>query len=114
MPVTVSETFLSISVCDMERATAFYMNALGATVLFTSPRWSSVTIAGVRIGLALVSKCEARHTGLHFAVSDLAAACAEVERAGGRTVRASVEVAPGVVVADVEDSEGNVVVLTQR
>ena len=114
MPVAVSETFLGISVCNMERAAAFYVKALGATVAFGSPGWSSLKIAGVRIGLALVPKSEGSRVGLHFAVSDLATACAEVERAGGRIIKASVEVAPGVVVAEVEDTEGNGFVLTQK
>ncbi len=63
----VVETFFSVSVDDMARATRFYVEALGAAV----------------------------------------------ERAGGRVVAAEVEVAPGVVVADVVDTEANTFTLTR-
>jgi predicted enzyme related to lactoylglutathione lyase len=111
--VKVAETFFSVEVGDMSRATAFYAAALEATVAFTSPAWSSLRIAGVRVGLAAVAHPAGGKTGLHFAVSDLTAARADVERAGGRVVAAAVEVAPGVVIAEVADTEGNVFTLTQ-
>jgi predicted enzyme related to lactoylglutathione lyase len=109
----VSETFFSVDVEDMQRATAFYVDALGASVAHASPAWSSLMIAGVRVGLALVPQHQPVRTGLHFAVADLVSACAEVARAGGRTVTARIEVAPGVVIADVMDSEGNSFTLKQ-
>jgi predicted enzyme related to lactoylglutathione lyase len=114
MPAAVLETFFSLSVRDMPRATAFYVGAFGATVAFASPGWSSLRIAGVRLGLALDPRQTASHAGLHFAVADLAEACAEVERAGGRVVQASVEVAIGVVVGEVTDTEGNTFTLALR
>lgn len=46
-------------------------------------------------------------------MSDLATAGAAVERAGGRVVKASVEVAPGVFVSAITDTEGNGVTLTR-
>ena len=112
--VTVTETFISVEVRDMARATAFYVSALGATVVFASPRWSSLRIAGVRIGLALAPDGTGSRGGLHFAVTDLAAAIAAVEGAGGRRIAPATEVAPGVVVADAADTEGNTFTLTQR
>jgi len=105
--MTVTETFFSVGVVDMRRATAFYVDALGATVAFASPGWSSLRIAGVRLGLALDPQHAPVKTGLHFAVSGLAAACADVERAGGRVAAAEIEVAPGVIVAQVMDTEAN-------
>jgi predicted enzyme related to lactoylglutathione lyase len=114
MPTQVVETFFSISVRDMKRATTFYVTAFGATVATALPFWSSLHVAGVRLGLALVPEHAPTPTGLHFAVVDLADARASVERAGGRVVRASVEVAPGVVVSDVTDTEGNDFALVQR
>jgi predicted enzyme related to lactoylglutathione lyase len=110
----VRETFFSLAVADMARATAFYVAALGASVAFASAGWSSLHIAGVRVGLALAPAHAAGRTGLHFAVDDLAAARADVERAGGRIVAPALELAPGVVVAEVTDSEGNLFTLTQR
>jgi predicted enzyme related to lactoylglutathione lyase len=111
--VTVTETFFSVEVGDMQRATAFYVDALGATVVFASAGWSSLRIAGVRLGLALSREHAAVRVGLHFAVSDLAAARADVERAGGAAA-APIEVAPGVVVAEATDTEGNTFALAQR
>jgi predicted enzyme related to lactoylglutathione lyase len=112
--MVVTETFFSVDVRDMERATAFYVGALGAVVVFASPGWSSLRIAGVRLGLALAPEHTGARVGLHFAVDDLAAARSDVERAGGRVVAPSVEVAPGVLLADVTDTEGNGFALTQR
>jgi predicted enzyme related to lactoylglutathione lyase len=109
----VTETFFSVAVLDMERATAFYVGAFGATVLFASPRWTSLRIAGVRIGLALNEDGGGGPIGLHFAVDDLAAAGVAVERAGGEVASSRVEVAPGVVVCRVTDTEGNTFVLTR-
>jgi predicted enzyme related to lactoylglutathione lyase len=114
MPAAVVETFVSVPVSDMRRATAFYVGALGAVVAHASPGWSSLTIAGVRVGLAFSSEHPGGPTGLHFAVRDLAEARAEVERAGGQVVRAAIEVAPGVIVSEVTDSEGNELTLAVR
>lgn len=114
MPVTVSETFFSVGVRDMARATAFYCDTFGATVAFATPAWTSLRVAGVRLGLAFDSKHTGGATGLHFSVANLTAACAEVERAGGRVEQARVEAAPGVLLGLVVDTEGNGVTLTQR
>ena len=111
--MTVTETFFGVGVVDMRRATAFYVDALGATVAFASPNWSSLRIAGVRLGLNLDPEHAPSRIGLHFVVSDLAAARDDVERAGGRIVAATIEVAPGVVVADVTDTEANTFTLSQ-
>jgi predicted enzyme related to lactoylglutathione lyase len=114
MPAEVVETFVSVAVSDMQRATSFYVGALGAKVEYTSAGWSSLVIAGVRVGLASGADQSGGPTGLHFAVRDLAAARAEVERAGGDVVRAAVEVAPGVMVSEATDSEGNTFTLVVR
>jgi predicted enzyme related to lactoylglutathione lyase len=103
----VSETFFSVDVTDMRRATAFYVEALGASVTFASDFWTSVRIAGVRLGLFLNAEHVPGRIGLHFAVGDLEAGRADVERAGGRIMGQAIEVAPGVVIIEVMDSEGN-------
>src|SRR6478609_964699 len=79
----VQEMFVSVSVRDMERAIAFYENALGAVVDFESATWCSLTIAGTRISLEL-RDCEPSAIGLHFIVEDLVLACSAVIRAGGQ------------------------------
>lgn len=108
MKFKVSETFFSIHVQDMDRATLFYENALGAIKKWSSPRWSSLEVAGVRIGLFTNAEHKGICVGLHFAVTDLAAACASVVKEGGKIISPASEVAPGVVVAEVADSEGNI------
>jgi predicted enzyme related to lactoylglutathione lyase len=65
----------------------------------------------VRVGLALDPEHGGARTGLHFAVSDLAAALAEIQRAGGRVVMPPTEAVPGVVIAEVTDTEDNTFVL---
>jgi len=105
----VTETFFSIDVIDMKRATAFYVDAFGARVSAALPFWSSLHVAGVRIGLFLHPQHSPGRIGLHFVVDDLAEACEGVVRAGGRIVEAPREVAPNVIVADVADTEGNVI-----
>jgi predicted enzyme related to lactoylglutathione lyase len=112
--MTVTETFFSLEVTDMRRATAFYVGALGAIVVFASPSWSSLRIAGVRLGLFLHPEHTAGRVGLHFVVSDLAASRADIERVGGRIGAPSGEVAPGVVITDVTDTEGNTFSLRQE
>ena len=49
--MTVVATYFMVIVADMDRATAFYRDAFGADVKFASPYWTSLTIAGVAIGL---------------------------------------------------------------
>jgi predicted enzyme related to lactoylglutathione lyase len=110
---SVSETFFSVGVRDMDRAVLFYSSALGAATRWSSPRWSSLEVAGVRIGLFSSSEHIGCRVGLHFAVSDLAAACASVISKGGREVASASEVAPGVLVAEVADTEDNVFSLQQ-
>jgi len=111
--ISVTETFFSIDVRDMRRATAFYVKVLGARVMFASPRWSSLMIAGVRIGLSLNARHEGATTGLHFAVDDLEQVGGHIEHAGGMVASSPVEVAPGVVTVRCRDSEANIFTLTR-
>jgi predicted enzyme related to lactoylglutathione lyase len=108
----VVETFFSIEVEDMNRATSFYVEAFGATVPYASPGWSSLLIAGVRVGLALSADRESDRVGLHFAVDDLDEARHGVERAGG-SARPQLKGASGVTLVEATDTEGNTFILTQ-
>jgi hypothetical protein len=109
--VTVTETFFALGVADMPRATEFYTRVLGAHVAFATPGWTSLRIAGVRVGLALDPNHAPTRTGLHFAVSDLDAALAAIAAAGGHVAMQPTEVAPGVVIAEALDTEGNTLTL---
>ena len=108
----VQELFVSVYVSDMERATAFYERALGATVDYASPTWSSLILAGIRVSLEL-RKGESSSVGMNFIVDDLALACAAVARAGGE-IEPAVETSGGTVIAEVLDTEGNALTLRQR
>lgn len=108
MEFKVAETFLSINVADMDRAVTFYSRSLGATTKWISPRWSSLDVAGVRIGLFSKPGHGGGRVGLHFAVTNLHAACVSVAQEGGTIVTAASEVAPGVHVAEAADTEGNI------
>jgi predicted enzyme related to lactoylglutathione lyase/2-polyprenyl-3-methyl-5-hydroxy-6-metoxy-1,4-benzoquinol methylase len=109
--MAVTEVFFVVEVRDMERARRFYQEALGATVAFATPRWSSLLISGVRLGLALNPDRAPGRIGIHFAVDDLATASSAVERAGGHVIEPAMEAAPGVILAHVSDTEGNAFVL---
>src|SRR6188768_143600 len=100
----VTETFFSIAVTDMARATAFYTRAFGAKVSFATPGWTSLYVAGVRLGLApgTPGPC-----GLHFAIDEVSPVIAEAGGQIGETIQA----APGVVLTMVTDSEGNTLTL---
>jgi predicted enzyme related to lactoylglutathione lyase len=108
----VRETFLSIPVADMERARRFYVGAFNASVQYESPVWSSLRIAGVRLGLNASPHDAGNRTGFHFVVDDLAFACEVAVRAGGEVVAHPNEVQPGVFLAEVADTEGNIFTLS--
>lgn len=105
--MSVVETFFSLEVDDMARATAFYVGALAATVTYSSPQWTSLHLAGVRIGLFARPGHIRGRTGIHFVVESLPAACAAIEDAGGTVAASPTEVAPDVVIAEAIDTEGN-------
>jgi len=110
--VRIREAFFSIPVADMERARQFYVRAFDASVQYASPVWSSLRIAGVRVGLNATSSDKPLNTGLHFVVENLGLACEAIASAGGMVVTDPTEVQPGVVVADAADTEGNIFTLS--
>ncbi len=111
--MAVVSTYFMVIVADMDRATAFYRDAFGANVKFASPYWTSLSIAGVAIGLHHGGDAETREIGLGFDVDDLDAACAGVTAAGGTVVKAP-EHRPqeGITIATIADTEGNQYSLT--
>ena len=106
--MAVVGTYFVVYVTDMDRATAFYQNAFGADVKFASPHWTSLTIAGVQMGLHYADPEDVGPIGLGFDIDDMDAACQAVESAGGRVVKAP-EARPeeGITIATVADTEGN-------
>jgi predicted enzyme related to lactoylglutathione lyase len=106
--MAVVGTYFFVYVADMDRATAFYRNAFGADVKFASPNWTSLSIAGVAIGLHHAGPDDPGPIGLGFDVDDIGGACQTVEAAGGRVVKAP-EARPeeGITIATLADTEGN-------
>jgi predicted enzyme related to lactoylglutathione lyase len=110
--LNVREMFFSVPVADMDRARQFYVGALDGSVLYESSVWSSLQIAGVRLGLNATSSDAGLHMGLHFVVYDLVAACGAVVRAGGVVLSEPTDVQSGVILAEAADTEGNVFTLS--
>ena len=111
--MTVVSTYFMVMVADMDRATAFYRDAFGADVKFASPYWTSLTIAGVAIGLHHGGEATTREIGLGFDVDDLDTTCGAVTASGGTVVKPP-EHKPqeGITIATVADTEGNQFSLT--
>jgi lactoylglutathione lyase len=106
-------TYFIVYVADMERATRFYSDVFDAKVGFASPHWTSLTIAGVQIGLHPGAQGERREIGLGFDCDDLDAACEAIVAAGGRVVKPP-ELRPmeRITIGEVADTEGNEFTIT--
>lgn len=104
-----------LMVQEMERAIAFYRDALGLAVRSESPRWTELAFGDAVVALHGGGTGARSRTGLSVQVSDLAAACHAVAAAGGEVVREP-EARPGepIRLAAVVDTEGNELMLTER
>ena len=93
---------------DMDRAVAFWRDALGLEVQLHTPHWSELRWGDSTIALHGGGQGEYHATGLGFQVDDVDAACAEIAAAGG-TVRARPvdRTGEGIRLADLVDPEGN-------
>ena len=67
---------IAINVKDLERATAFYRDALGMRPLFQAPRLAFFDCGGIRLMLSPPEKPEFDHPGsiLYYEVDDIKAA----------------------------------------
>ncbi|PYT10957.1 MAG: glyoxalase [Acidobacteria bacterium] len=67
---------IAINVKDLERATAFYRDALGMRPLFQAPRLAFFDCGGIRLMLSPPEKPEFDHPGsiLYYKVDDIKAA----------------------------------------
>lgn len=71
---------IALSVTDVERARAFYRDALGLKHLFDVPGISFFDVGGVRLMLSTGGEPGGRGTLVYFKVADLAAAHDELVR----------------------------------
>lgn len=99
---------------DMDRAIGFYRDVIGLEVKFESHEWSELAYGDAIIALHGGGDASIRHTGLGIQVRDVYAACREIKEGGGR-VSSGPKERPGepIILAEVVDTEGNVLALTQ-
>ena len=110
----VRKTYTMLMVVDMARALKFYTSAFGASVAFDSPEWSELTLAGSTVALHFGGSGNDTRTGLGFEVDDLETAVQSVTEAGGRVTSPPKEQpAEGIRLAQVADTEGNLLSVTQ-
>jgi predicted enzyme related to lactoylglutathione lyase len=96
----------------MDRATSFYRDVVGLTVLFESPFWTELRWHDAAIALHGGGTGEERESWLGFHVADLDTAVAEVEAAGGRR-HGTERNEGGARLVNVVDPEGNIFTLGQ-
>jgi len=108
----VRKTLFMLMTADMDRAVAFYRDALGLRA--TSSHWSELAWGDATIALHAGGDGTYTETGLGFEVEDLDEGCAAVLAHGGQVRRAPAD-RPGepIRLADVVDPEGNGFSLSQ-
>jgi methylmalonyl-CoA/ethylmalonyl-CoA epimerase len=117
-PISLSEIGqISINVHDLERASAFYKDALGMKHLFSFPGLAFFDCSGVRLMLSRAERPDLDHPSsiLYFKVADIDEASAQLSERGVRF-----EGKPNLVarmdtydlwLAEFRDSEDNVMCL---
>ena len=108
---------VSIIVHDLQRATAFYRDTLGLSLLFTAPNLAFFDCGGVRLMLGPAETPELDHPSsiLYFRVSDLTASHQRLVDAGVQIVAPPRLIAPmpayDLWMSAFRDSEGNIMQL---
>ena len=100
---------------QMDRAIAFYRDVIGLKLRLHEGDWAELGHDDAVVALHGGGNGEYRSTGLAFTVADIAAACEEVSRGGGRIIQEPEERAgEGIVLARLVDPEGNGFGLSQN
>jgi predicted enzyme related to lactoylglutathione lyase len=99
---------------DMARAVAFYRDTLGFVEGFVSPHWSELRFGDAILALHGGGDGSKQKTGLSLQFADVNAAYAAAIAAGAKEIRSpeSREGEP-IILAEIQDPEGNVIMLTQ-
>jgi predicted enzyme related to lactoylglutathione lyase len=99
---------------DMERAVAFYRDALGFDESFASPHWSELRFGDAILGLHGGGDGSRTPTGLSIQFEDIAHAYDRALALGATGVQAP-EAREGepILLASLADPEGNILMLTQ-
>ena len=99
---------------DMDRAIAFYRDVIGLELRLHEGSWAELGCDDAVVALHGGGDGEHHCTGLGFTVADVATACEEVSRGGGRTIREPEERAgEGIILTQLADPEGNGFALAQ-
>ncbi len=99
---------------DMERAVRFYRDVIGLEVKFQSKEWTELAFGNAIVALHGGGGGKYQKTGLSLQVRDIASACKEIEKGGGK-IAMPPQNRPGepIKLAEVMDTEGNAFSLTQ-
>ncbi len=111
MPVFAAYTLVFVR--DMQRAVAFYRDALGMAVRFTTPAWSELEIAGATVALHSGREGGAQEIPLGFKVLNIDAVANAVVGAGGfiHAPKRQAQGEPAIIKAG--DPDGNVFFLSE-
>jgi predicted enzyme related to lactoylglutathione lyase len=110
--VEIAKVYFMVPVENMDRALAFYRDAIGLTPVFSSPYWSELAWRDATIALHLGGAALDGQGWLGFNVDDVDAAVAEIEAAGGR--RGTERSEGGARLVSVTDTEGNSLTIGQQ
>lgn len=111
MPVFAAYTLVFVR--DMDRAVAFYRDALGMSVRLTTPAWSELDIGGATIALHAGRDPGTRETPLGFKVLNIDSVANAIVGAGGfiHAPKTQAQGEPAIIKAG--DTEGNVFFLSE-
>ena len=107
-------SYVNVFVEDLDRAVRFYQDYCGLDLEFSSPEhgYASFLAGAIRLGVAVPGADQkaliGRHTGVGFAVADLAAEHARLSGLGVRFVMPPTRQPWGGFMALVADPDGNV------
>ena len=95
---------------DLEKAKAWYTQALGVAPYFDQPFYVGFNVAGYELGLqgAALSANTVENVVAYWGVADAEAACAHLLALGATLHAAVQDVGEGIKVASVRDPFGNV------
>ncbi|HEX9259381.1 MAG TPA: VOC family protein [Acidimicrobiales bacterium] len=113
--MAVTKAYFMLMVADMDRAVAFYRDAVGLALRFQSPEWTELSWGEAFIALhGGRPDSERAHTGLGFEVDDLDGFVGSLSAAGAAVVMPPSN-RPGepIRLATIADPDGNVFNLAQ-
>ena len=111
----VQKVYFMLMVQNMDRAIAFYSNTMGLEVKLHSRNWSELGNDHAVLALHTRGDGDYHLTGLGFAVTDITGGCKDVNAGGGKIINPPEErTGEGIILAQVADSEGNGISLSQK